>query len=166
MVDNGIIEESSGPWASSIVLVKKKDGSTRFCVSYRKLNEMTIKDSYPLPRIDDTLNAFNGSQWFSTLDFKSAYWQVDIYHEDREKTSFTIGQGLWKFKVRPLGLCYAPATFEKLMETVLCGLTSEACLVYLDDIIIVGQTFEGHLNTIRNIFQKLQKANLKLSKKK
>ncbi|GBN90817.1 Retrovirus-related Pol polyprotein from transposon 297 [Araneus ventricosus] len=98
MVDNGIIEESSGPWASPIVLVKKKDGSTRFCVDYRKLNEITIKDSYPLPRIDDTLDALNGSQWFSTLDLKSGYWQVDIQHEDKEKTAFTAGQGLWQFK--------------------------------------------------------------------
>ncbi|GBM75167.1 Transposon Ty3-I Gag-Pol polyprotein [Araneus ventricosus] len=82
MVDTGIIEESSGPWASPIVLVKKKDGSTRFCVDYRKLNEITIKDCYPLPRIDDTLVALNGSQWFSTLDLKRGYWQVEIQPED------------------------------------------------------------------------------------
>ncbi|GBM95875.1 Retrovirus-related Pol polyprotein from transposon 412 [Araneus ventricosus] len=98
MVDNGIIEESSGPWASPIVLVKKKDGSIRFCVDYRKLNEITIKDSYPLPRIDDTLDALKGSQWFSTLDLKSGYWQVEIQPEDKEKTAFTTGQGLWQFK--------------------------------------------------------------------
>ncbi|GBM88742.1 hypothetical protein AVEN_186234-1 [Araneus ventricosus] len=78
MVDNGIIEESSGPWASPIVLVKKEDGSTRFCVGYRKLNEISIKDSYPLPRIDDTQDALSGSQWFSTLDLKSGCWQVEI----------------------------------------------------------------------------------------
>ncbi|GBN00942.1 Transposon Ty3-I Gag-Pol polyprotein [Araneus ventricosus] len=92
MVDNGIIDESSGPWASPIVLVKKKDGSTRFCVDYRKLNEITIKDSYPLPRIDDTLDALNGSQWFSTLDLKSGYWQVEIQPEDKEKTAFTTSE--------------------------------------------------------------------------
>ncbi|GBN56664.1 Retrovirus-related Pol polyprotein from transposon 297, partial [Araneus ventricosus] len=155
MVDNVIIEESSGPWASPIVLVKKKDGSTRFCVDYRKLNEITIKDSYPLPRIDDTMDALNGSQWFSTLDLKSGYWQVEIQPEDKENTSFTTGQGLWQFKVMPFGLCNAPATFERLMETVLRGLTSEACLVYLDDIIIVGRTFQEHLNNIRKVFQRL-----------
>ncbi|GBM73447.1 Transposon Ty3-G Gag-Pol polyprotein [Araneus ventricosus] len=166
MVDNGIIEESSGPWASPIVLVKKKDGSTRFCVDYRKLNEITKKDSYPLPRIDDTLDALNGSQWFTTLDLKSGYWQVEVRPEDREKTAFTTGQGLWQFKVMPFGLCNAPATFERLMETVLRGLSSEACLVYLDDIIIVGRTFEAHLNNLRKVFQRLQKANLKLSPKK
>ncbi|GBN91988.1 Retrovirus-related Pol polyprotein from transposon 412 [Araneus ventricosus] len=98
MVGNGILEESSGPWASPIVLLKKKDGSTRFCVDYRKLNEITKKDSYPLPRIDDTLDALNGSQWFTTLDLKSGYWQVEVRPEDREKTAFTTGQGLWQFK--------------------------------------------------------------------
>ncbi|GBM91843.1 Retrovirus-related Pol polyprotein from transposon 297 [Araneus ventricosus] len=166
MVDNGIIEESSGPWASPIVLVKKKDGSTHFCVDYRKLNKITIKGSYPLPRIDDTLDALNGSQWFSTLDLKSGYWQVEIQSEDKEKTAFTTGQGLWQFNITAFGLYNAPATFERLMETVLRGLTSEACLFYLDDIIIVGRTFEEHFNNIRKVLQRLQKTNLKLSPKK
>ncbi|GBM17772.1 Retrovirus-related Pol polyprotein from transposon 297 [Araneus ventricosus] len=166
MVDNGIIEESSGPWASPFVLVKKKYGSTRFCVDYRKLNKITIKDSYLLPRIDDTLDALNGSQWISTLDFKSGYWQVEIQPEERKKTAITTGQGLWQFKVMAFGLCNAPATFERLMERVLRGLTSEACLVYVDDILIIGRTFEQHLNNILKVFGRLQEANLKLSPKK
>ncbi|GBM86675.1 Retrovirus-related Pol polyprotein from transposon 17.6 [Araneus ventricosus] len=131
----------------------------------QKLNEITKKDSYPLPRIDDTLDALNGSQWFTTLDLKSGYWQVEIRPEDREKTAFTTGQGLWQFKVMSFGLCNAPDTFERLMETALHGLSSEACLVYLDYIIIVGRTFDD-LNNLRKVFQRLQKANLKLSPKK
>ncbi|GBM97051.1 Retrovirus-related Pol polyprotein from transposon 297 [Araneus ventricosus] len=166
IVDNGIIKQSSGPLASAIVLVKKKDGSTRFCVDYRKLNEITKKDSYPLPGIDDTLDALNGSQWFTTMDLKSGYSQVEVRPEDREKTAFTKGQGLWQFKAMPFGLCNAPAIFERLMEAVLRGLSSEAYLVNLDDIIIVGRTFEEHLNILRKVFKRLEKANLKLSPKK
>ncbi|GBN23893.1 Retrovirus-related Pol polyprotein from transposon 17.6 [Araneus ventricosus] len=92
------------------------------------------------------------------LDLRSGYWQVEIRPEDREKTAFTTGQGLWQFKVMPFGLCNAPATFERLMETVLRGLSSEACLVYLDDIIIVGQTFEEHLNNLHKVFPETTKS--------
>jgi len=99
MKRDGVIEPSVSPWAAPIVLVRKKDGSTRFCVDYRKLNNVTRKDSYPLPRIDDTLEALSGATWFSSLDLKSGYWQVGVHPEDREKTAFTTGRGLWQFRV-------------------------------------------------------------------
>ncbi|GFU29205.1 retrovirus-related Pol polyprotein from transposon 412 [Trichonephila clavipes] len=166
MKNNDVIEPSSSPWASPIVLVRKKDGSTRFCVDYRRLNDATKKDSYSLPRIDDTLDTLAGNTWFSTLDIKSGYLQVEPHPDDKEKAAFTTGQGLWKFKVMPFGLCNAPATFECLMETVLGGLSYEACLVYLDDNIIVGLSFEEHLKNIRRVLQKLKEANLKLSPSK
>ena len=110
MQEHDVIEPSTSPWSSPVVLVQKKDGSLRFCVDYRKLNNVTLKDSYPLPRIDDTLDALGGSQWFSTLDLKSWYWQVELDRKDKEKTAFSVGGGLWQFRVMPFGLCNAPAT--------------------------------------------------------
>ncbi|UYV71010.1 K02A2.6-like [Cordylochernes scorpioides] len=151
---------------SPVVLVKKKDGSTRYCVDYRKLNDITKKDSYPYPRIDATLDTFARSQWFSTLDLKSGYWQVEMHPDDKEKTAFTTGCGLWQFNVMPFGLCNAPATFERLMEAVLQGLATETCMVYLDDIIVFENNFEEHLSNIEKVFKRLEAANLKLSPKK
>jgi transposase InsO family protein/predicted aspartyl protease len=166
MQGEGVVETSNSPWASPVVLVKKKDGSTRFCVDYRKLNDATRKDSYPLPRIDDTLDTLAGSKIFSTLDLKSGYWQVELAPEDKEKTAFTLGSGLWQFTVMPFGLCNAPATFERLMDNILKGLSWKTCLIYLDDIIVVGKSFEDHMINLKNVFQRLREASLKLSPKK
>lgn len=166
MLSDGVIEESSSPWSSPVVLVTKKDGTTRFCVDYRKLNDVTKKDSYPLPRIDDTLSTLAGSQWFSTLDLKSGYWQVGIHEQDKEKTAFSTGTGLYHFNVMPFGLCNAPATFERLMEIVLRGLTWKTCLVYLDDVMVMGKTFDEHLDNLREVFSRISKAHLKLNPKK
>ena len=129
MLKRDVIEPSTSPWASAIVLVRKKDGSTRFCVDYRKLNDATIKDAYPLPRIDETLDHLSGACWFSTLDLCSGYWQVAVEPQDRPKTAFITKRGLFQFKVMPFGLCNAPAPFERLMETILNGLQWETCFV-------------------------------------
>ena len=157
-----MIRPSSSPWASPIVLVKKKDGSTRFCVDYRKVNKVTRKDAYPLPRVDDTLDTLAGAKWFSTLDLISGYWQVEMHPDDREKTAFCTLEGLFEFNVMPFGLCNGPATFQRLMDMILAGLQWSRCLVYLDDIIIFGTTFEEHLSNLELVFDRLREAKLRL----
>ncbi|WP_435331366.1 reverse transcriptase family protein, partial [Klebsiella pneumoniae] len=112
---------------------------------------MTVKDSYPLPRIDDTLDALVGARWFSTLDLKSGYHQVEMEEEDKPKTAFSFGQGLWQFNVMPFGLCSAPGCFERLMERVLDGLQWKTALVYLDDVIVFGSTFEEELGRLEEV---------------
>lgn len=166
MLETGIIEEAEGPWASPVVLVKKKDGSMRFCVDYRKLNEATVKDAYPLPRIDDSLDTLAGSQWFSTMDLVSGYWQVAMAPEDREKTAFSTHRGLFQFTVMPFGLCNAPGTFERLMEVAMRGLQWTSCLVYLDDIVVFSRDFQGHLRRLGEVLERLESAGLKVKPKK
>ncbi|KAG1940175.1 thy-1 membrane glycoprotein [Pimephales promelas] len=163
LLEDGVIEESCSPWASPVVLVKKKCGTWRFCVDYRRLNSATIKDSHPLPRVDDTLDALSGAVWFSTLYFSNGYWQVEVAEEDREKTAFTTGQRLYQWRSMPMGLSNAPATFQRLMELVLRGLPWHICMVYLDDILIYNRTFEEHLSSMREVFSRIQSAVLRLN---
>ena len=162
MLADDIIEPSTSPWSSPILLATKKDGSIRFCLDYRRLNAVTIKDAYPLPRMDDSLDALSGSKWFSTLDLVSGYWQAEIAESDRPKTAFASHKGLFQFKVLPFGLSNAPSVFERLMELVLRGLNWEKCLCYLDDVIVFGKTFEEALDNLRIVFQRFRDSNLKL----
>ena len=167
MISQGIVEPSDSPWSAPICLVKKKDGTCRFCIDFRRLNSVTVRDAYPLPRIDDTLDALSGSMWFSTLDLASGYWQIKLTERSKKKSAFvTPHRGLFHFKVMPFGLTNSPATFQRLMEKILFGLTPEKCLCYLDDIIILGKTFEEGLRNLELVFQRLREANLKLKPKK
>ena len=167
MVKQDIIEPSTSPWNSNIVLVKKSDGSWRFCIDFRAVNLLVLRPSYPLPRIDDTIDSLSGSKFFSTVDLKSGYYQIPVAKEDRPKTAFSFpGGGLWQFKRMPMGLCNSAPVFEQLMETVLSGLTWKICLVYLDDIIVFSKSFEEHMKNLKEVFQRLKAANLKLNPKK
>ena len=166
MLEQGLIRPSDSPWASPVVLVKKKDGTVRFCVDYRKLNEVTRKDAYPLPRIEACFDCLGRSTWFCTLDLRSGYWQVPVAEQDIEKTAFITPQGLFEYLVMPFGLTNAPATFERLMERVLKGLQWKQCLVYIDDIIVFGPTFAATLDNLRQVLHRLRQAGLTCKPKK
>ena len=166
MLHVGQIEPSDSPWASPVVLVTKKDGSTRFCVDYRRLNALTTKDAYPLPRIDDSLRLLGNQQWFSTMDLASGYWQVAMSPAAKRKAAFVRNEGLFQFRVMPFGLCNAPATFERLMDRVLCGMRWSRCLVYLDDVIYFGGTVTEALGRLEEVLSRLSNFGLQLKAKK
>ena len=167
MIEVGAIQKSSSPWASAVVLVRKKDGSLRFCIDLRKLNARTIKDAYSLPRIDETLDCLGGATIFTSLDLKSGYWQVEMEEESKPLTAFTVGPlGFYECERMPFGLTNAPATFQHLMENCLGELHLSWCIIYLDDIIIFSANPKEHLHRPRGVFTKLDKADLKLKPNK
>ena len=166
MQDAQVIQPSSSPWASPIVLVRKKDGSMRFCVDYRGLNAVTKKDTFPLPRIDDLLDQLGRAQYFTTLDLAAGYWQIPMAPEAQEKTAFTTHRGLYEFRVMPFGLTNAPAVFQRLMQRILMPLNPEGesdfVSVYVDDVIVFSPTLEDHLEHLRTVMTSIAEAGLKL----
>ena len=162
MLEQGIVVPSKSQWASPVVLVAKRDGTVRFCVDCHHLNAATNMDVYPLPRVDNQLDLLSHSRYFTTLDLATGYWQVSMTPDSQEKTAFITNSGLYEFTVMPSGLCNAPAMFQRLMETVLAGLAWTSCMVYIDNILVVGETFEDHLLNLRKVFDQLQKAGLHL----
>ena len=166
MLSRGIVEPSTSAWASPIVLITKKDGSTRFCVDYRKLNDVTVKDGYPIPRVIDCLDSLSGNKWFNCMDLNSGFWQIALDPSDKEKTGFCTSYGLYQFTVMPFGLANAPSTFERLMEDVLRGLHWNESLVYMDDIITPGVSVDQCLKRLENVFKRLRDNGLKLKPSK
>ena len=144
MMADGLIKESSSEWSSPLVIVKKKDGSNQICIDYRKLNAVTKFDAYPIPRVDEMLDAIGNAKYISTLDLAKGYWQIPMEAQDREKTAFSSTIGLCQFTVMPFGLCGAPATFQRMMDQTLQGL-NDFTSVYLDDIVIHSSTWSEHL---------------------
>ncbi len=159
----GIITESRSPYASPIVVVRKKNGTIRICIDYRTLNNRTTPDQYTMPRIDDALDSLSGSQWFSVLDLRSGYYQIEMAPEDKEKTAFICPLGFYQFERMPQGITGAPATFQRLMERAIGDMHLLEALVYLDDIIIFGKTLEEHEQRLLKVLDRLEEIGLKVS---
>lgn len=166
MLAQGVIRPSTSPWASPITLVPKKDGSTRFCVDYRRLNSVTLKDQYPLPVIQDIFDQVGGSAVFSTLDLKSGYWQIPVAERDIEKTAFRCHRGLFEFVRMPFGLANAPGHFQRTMDYVFSDLIGKTVMVYIDDIVVYSKNVEDHANHLEEVFQRLEKYGLRLKPSK
>ena len=167
MLQFGAIRHSNSPWVSAVVLVRKKDGSLRFCIDLRRLNARMIKDAYSLPHINETLDCLGGAIIFTSLDLKSGYWQVEMDEESKALTVFTVGPlGFYERERMPFGLMNALATFQHLMESCLGESHLNWCIIYIDDIIVFSKTPEEHLKRLQGVLDKLAKAGLKLKPSK
>ncbi|TKR72015.1 hypothetical protein L596_019538 [Steinernema carpocapsae] len=162
----GIIRKSHSSWASPIVLVRKKDGAIRMCVDYRKLNSVTIKDAFPIPKINDLLMSFSNKKYFSTFDLHSGYWQIRMEGDSIEKTAFTTPVGLYEFTVMLFGLTNAVATFQRFIESLFDDLLHNFVYVYVDDILVASETWEDHKNHVAEVLKRIKRAGLRLKAKK
>lgn len=163
LLQAGIIRESRSPYASPIVVVRKKNGAVRMCIDYRLLNSRTIPDQYTTPCIDEVLNVLSGSKWFSVLDLRSGYYQIAMNEEDKEKTAFICPLGFFEFERMPQGITGAPATFQRLMERAVGDMNLLQVIVYLDDLIVFGRSLEEHEERLLKVLDRLREVGLKLS---
>ena len=161
LLNQGVIQHSSSPWSSPVVLVPKKDGSHRLCIDYRKLNAVTEKDSHPLPNIRDIFDQLEGATVFSLLDLVSGYHQIEMHPNSREKTAFSCHLGHFEYNRMPFGLCNAPSVFQRYMNFVLQGLIGKGCLVYLDDIVVYGRNRVEHDANLRKVLTRLRENQLR-----
>lgn len=166
LLDTDVIRESESPFASPIVVVRKKNGDVRLCIDYRKLNLQTIKDAYALPNLEETFSALTGSKWFSVMDLKSGYYQIELEECDKPKTAFVCPLGFWEFNRMPQGITNAPSTFQRLMEKCMGNMNLKEVLVFLDDLIVFSETLEEHENRLLRVLHRLKEYGLKLSPEK
>ena len=156
MLDAGVVRPSNSPWCNAVVLVRKKDGSLCFCIDFRRLNALTVKDSHPLPHICETLESLARAAHYSTFDLNSGFWQVPMNEESKQYTAFTLGSmGLYECESMSFRLCNAPSTFQRLMQNCLGELNLTYCLIYLDDVIVFSEIPEEHLQRMRVVFDRL-----------
>ena len=166
MLEAGIISPSASPWASPVVVVPKKDGTLRVCIDFRQFNQVLVKDSFPLPRVEDLFATLGKAKFFSSLDLKSGYWQMELAPEDREKTAFCTRTQLLEFNVLPFGVASAPSLFQRMISLLLKGIEGKYAVAYLDDILIFSDSFETHLKHLDDVLRRLRKASLSLNRKK
>ena len=163
MLNGGAIHPSNSPWCNAIMLVRKKDGTLHFCIDFRQLNDRMEKDSYPMPKMIDTMETMLGSKFFSTIDLKSGFWQVKMAEDSQLYTAFTVSSiGIYEFLRMPFGLCNAPATFQCLMQNCLGDLNLTYTLIYLDDIVIFLDTEKEHIKQLAAVFEWFREYGLKL----
>lgn len=166
MLAAGVIQPSKSDWCFTPVLVRKKDKSIRWCLDFRPLNKITVKDVYPLPLIEECMDTLSGVKYMSTLDMAGAYWQINIAPEDRHKTAFITKHGLFEHVKMAFGLTNAPATFQRAINLVLRGLTWKEVLAYLDDVVVISSTFQQGIDRLREVLTRFRKFNLKLKPRK
>ena len=169
MLDQGVIRESTSPWSFPVCMIPKAGTNTwRFCIDFRKLNDVVPRQNWPLPHIDDALDSLGSSnpEYFSTLDLASGYWQIGLEESSKSKTAFITQDGLFEFNVMPFGLHNAPATFQRAIQEIMRGLNWKFVFCYLDDVIIFSRSFEEHVDHLRQVFDRLRQAGLKLQPKK
>lgn len=166
LLEAGVIRESESPFSSPIVVVRKKNNSVRLCIDFRKLNSQTIKDAYALPNLEEAFSVLTGSRWFSVLDLKSGYYQIEMEESDKQKTAFVCPLGFWEFNRMPQGITNAPSTFQRLMERCMGDLNRKEVLVFIDDLIVFSRTLEEHEARLKEVLKRLREFKLKLSPEK